>query len=295
MPKSRKKRLSIGYIYYKSYYDSSDEIFIRFLEEKLNVIRLPFEEQIDLETIKTKVKDCKVIFNDTTWGQATLQSVELTKTLEELGKTVVNSSSSIFYNEDKWMFYLKCLENNIPTPKTYLIPIELKFNSKYIKSILAKHPIVLKAVYSDNGSCVEKVSNYQMFLKKLKKILKSNPTSPIIAQKYIPNSHKSYRVTLINHKVKQGIVKIGKSWKQTGKEEEYFKLIKVNRKIKNLCERASKLLSMDICGFDLILNNGKWYIIEANSSPALNFIKKDEVRLLKLLSDYLHLVCKKTN
>ena len=295
MPKSGKKRLSIGYIYYKSYYDSSDEIFVRLLEEKLNVIKLPFEEQIDLETIKTKTKDCKIIFNDSTWGKSTLQSVELTKTLEELGKTVINSSNSIFYNEDKWMFYLRCLENNIPTPKTYLIPIELRFSSKAIKSILAKYPIVLKAVYSDNGSCVEKVSNYPMFLKKLRKILKSNPTSPILAQKYIPNSHKSYRVTLINHKVKQGIIKIGKSWKQTGKEEEYFKLIKVNRKLKNICEKASRILEMDICGFDLILNNGKWYIIEANSSPALNFIKKDEIRLLRLLADYLYSVCKKVN
>lgn len=295
MPKSRKKRLSIGYIYYKSYYDLSDTILIKFLEEKLNVIHLPFEEQIDLETIKSKTKDCKVIFNDTTWGKTTLSSVELSKTLENLGTKVVNSSGSIFYNEDKWMFYLKCLENNIPVPKTYLVPAEVKFSSKFIKPLLAKGPLILKPVYSDNGSCVEKVNNYPMFLKKIRKILKINPTSPIIAQKYIPNSHKSYRVTLINHRVKQAVIKIGKSWKQTGKEKEYFRLIKINTKLKNLCEKISRALGMDICGLDLMFNNGKWYVIEANSSPALNFINRDEIRLTKILTDYLYSVCKKLN
>ena len=291
---SKGKKLSIGVIYYKTFHDYEDKMLPAALKKiGMNVVLLPAEEQIDFDEIREKTRNCKLIYNDTICQPILFESLEISKTLEELGKRVINSSYSFFYQEDKWMFYLKCLEHRIPAPKTYFIPKETKFNAKAIKKILDEQPIVLKGVFSDNSKLVEKVVNYPMFLKKLKRITKIDPDSPIIAQEYLPNANRSYRATLIDHKLKQFIVKISKSWKQSGHEREYFRLVKANKKTKALCERASRALGMQVCGLDMIFNNGKWYIIEANSCPSFDFIYHDQKRLVNALADYLHAECKK--
>ena len=291
---SSEKNLSMGIIYYKTYHDYEDKMLPRALRKKnIDVVCLPAEEQLDFNEIKEKTKKCKLIYNDTICQPMLFESLELSKTLEELGKKVINSSHSFFYQEDKWMFYLKCLEHRIPTPKTYFIPVETKFYSRFIKGILKNTPLVLKGVFSDNALTVEKAANYPTFLKKVKKIVKKSPGSPIIAQEYIPNLNRSYRATLINHRLQQFVVKMSKSWKQSGNVREHFRIIRVNKNVRDLCERASRALGMQVCGLDLIFNNGRWYVIEANSCPALNFINNDENRLVKNLANYLHSECKK--
>ena len=293
MVKGRKK-LSIGIIYYKTYNDYEDRLLPNALRKKnMDVICLPAEEQLDFDEIKEKTKNCKLIYNDTICQPILFESLELSKTLEELGKKVINSSYSFYYQEDKWMFYLKCLEHRIPTPKTYLIPKETRYYGKAIKEILKNKPMVLKGVFSDNAKLVERVTSYPMFLKKLKHIIKNDPESPVVAQEYIPNSNRSYRATLINHKLQQFIVKMSKSWKQSGHEREHFRLLKINKKIKKLCERTSRALGMQVCGLDLIFSNGKWYVIEANSCPSFDFIYHDENRLVKNLANYLYSECRK--
>ena len=289
----RKKESSMGLIYYKTYEDYADRMLYRALKKKMNIVHLPAEEQLDVNELKEKTKDCKLIYNDTTCQPILFESLELSKTLEEIGKKVINSSHSFFYQEDKWMFYLKCLEHRIPTPKTYFIPRETRFYQRVIKEILKETPIVLKGVFSDNAMEVEKVKDYQGFVKKVKKIAKKSHGSPIIAQEFIPNFNRSYRATLINHKLYQFVVKISRSWKQAGSSKEHFRKIKVNKKLRDLCERTSRALGMQICGLDLIFNNGKWYIIEANSCPGLDFISKEEPKLVKKVSEYLHYECKK--
>lgn len=278
----------IGFIYFKHNKDPSDELLIKLLEKKAKVIRLPLEEQVDFKEIKQKTEGCKTIFNNTTWTPILFESLELSKTLEELGKKVVDSSHSFFYQEDRWMFYLKCLEHRLPTPKTYLILKETRFNSKLIKDILETKPLVLKAIFSDNGEYIEKVSSYQGFSKKLSQLSKKVGTSPIIAQEFVPNYGKSYRVTLINHKICQAVVKKSDSWKQTGNEKKaYLRKVKITPKLKKLCERASHVFGMEVCGIDLVLHDGKWTLIEVNSCPDLGFINSDKKRLIQKLVDYL--------
>lgn len=229
----QKKRKSIGFVYFKSYPDKVDKILIKEIEKKANVIPIPCEEQIDIDVLNAKTKNCNIILNYAVWEPVTFEGIELTKTLEELGKKVINSSHSFFYQEDKWMFYLKCLEHGVPTPRTFLIPKESRFNAKQIKEILNTTPIVLKAIFSDNGKCVEKVTTYSQFLDNIQRIIKKNPVSPVIAQEFIPNQNRSYRVTMIGHKPYQSVVKIGKSWKQTGSgRNEHFRKFKLNPKLK---------------------------------------------------------------
>lgn len=291
-----KKRYSIGYVYFKCYPSlvKTDTMIMAALSKRANVVPLAIEDQLDFDKLKERVKDCSVVLNYNVWDPDVLESLELSKTIEELGIKVINSTRSFFYDEDKWMFYLKCLEHRIPTPKTYFISREAKHNAKAVKALLEKKPIVLKAVLSDGGKCVTKVNDYSSFLKKLKSILHKSPESPLIAQEFVPNGNRSYRVTLINNHVCQAIVKIGHSWKQTGWEKtEHYRTIKPTKELKRLCERAAKVFNMDICGIDLLYNSGKWYLIEANSCPGIDFINDDMPRIAELIADYAFSVCKK--
>ncbi|MBN2518197.1 MAG: hypothetical protein JXB14_05095 [Candidatus Altiarchaeota archaeon] len=290
------KKPSIGFVYSKNFHDELDDDLIKILERRMNVVHLPIEELEDLSAIQKRVKDCKVVFNDSTFEPITFEAIELSKTLEELGMKVINSSHSFFYQEDKWMFYLKCLEHRLPTPKTYFIPKGRIRNPAFIKEILEEGPLVLKAIFSDRGQCVEKVTSYDSLLKKLHRIAAKNPISPIIAQRYIPSNHRCYRVTLINHRAVQAIVKIGKSWKETGDpKKDHFRKIKMTGGLKEMCEKASRAFGMELCGLDLILANGRWHIIEANSSPALCFIIGETKKLMDLLADYLYSECRKAS
>lgn len=289
------KRYSIGYIYYKDAVDNIDKLLISAIGKRMDVVLLPVEEQLDPLSLRKKVKSCKVVLNYAAAGPELQESVELSKTLEELGKRVISPTHSFYYQEDKWMFYLKCIENKIPTPRTYFIPRNLKSNNTLIKSLLKKQPLVIKAVFSDNGVCVERASTQKEFFRKLYRILKRNPVSPVIAQEYIPSDHRSYRVTLINYKVKQAVGKLGgRSWKQTGSShKEHFMLARIGRRLKELCEKTAKVCGLEVCGLDLIYAQNRWYIIEANSCPDLFFVNHDAKRLARLLTNYLYSLARK--
>ncbi len=292
---AKQKKYPIGYVYYKYSVDNMDKLIINALQKRLNIVLLPLEDQLNFTALKEKTKDCKVVLNYAVAGPELYEAVELSKTLEEIGKKVVSPTHSFYYQEDKWMFYLKCLEHRIPTPRTYLIPRDLKFNSRPVRALLEKQPLVVKAIFSDNGVCVEKAATSSDFFKKLHRIVGKNPVSPVIAQDYLPNEHRSYRVTLINHKVVQCVAKLGgRTWKQTGSSsKEHFRTVRIGKRLKELCERASRVCGLEVCGLDLIYANNGWYVIEANSCPDLFFINDDAPRLAGLLADYLFGLCRR--
>ena len=291
----KKGKGSVGYIYYKTFHDPTNDRIMKAIRKKgFDVVCLPVEDQVELDVLENKTKDCGVVFNNAVFEPIEFESIEITKTMEEFGKRVVNASRCLFYEDDRWLFYQICLEHNIPTPKTYFVPKERCFDSSTIKSILADRPLVLKAIFSDNGECVYRVHNYSEFKKRLRTIVKKNPSSPIVAQEFVPNKNRSYRATLIGFKVAQFVEKIGTNWKQTGNgKKERFRTLKINPKLKKLCESSAKTFGMDICGLDLLNNNGEWCIIEANSCPALDFIYADEKRLVNLIAGYLCSLCRK--
>ncbi len=284
------KKYNIGYVYVQSQKDYEDQFLIKVLKRRFNLILFPLEKQIDEQKIEEQARLCKLILNNASCEPFTFEAIELSKSFEEFGVKVVNSSHSFYYQEDKWMFYLECLEHSIPTPLTYLISKRFKHSKSRVKKILSEDPMVIKAVFSDQGTCVERAKNYDEFEHKIKKIIKKNPESPIIAQKYIKNNNMSYRVTLVGNKVVQSIVKFGKTWEQTGmKKTEVYRSFKPDKKLKKLCERASKAFGMKWCGLDLVKDDkSNWYVIEANSCPSITFVLKDTKRVANALVNYLY-------
>jgi len=266
------------------------------LEKRFNLVYFPVSKSLDFAKIKSNAQKVKVVLNTAGDMPSTYDSIEIAKTLESLGKHVVDSTRSFYYSEDKWRFYQICLKNKLPTPVTYYIPQDINHARRELKGILDEGHVVFKGVFSDTGRAVKRAMDYGEALKVIRSLRKKDKLMPIIAQRYIPHGKVSYRVTLVSDKIIQSIVKYGKNWKE-GKliwKNERYRLFKPDKKLAALCKKAAKVFGIEWCGVDLLKDaDRKWYIIEMNSCPSMDFVLSDMKRANKELANYLLSLAKK--
>lgn len=261
--------------------------FFTLLRKKLDLVLLPVEDYIRKEEIESKVSKCSLFLDYATYEPYTQMGIELAKTIEHFGVKVINPAKSFYYQEDKWMFYLHCLRHRIPTPETYLLSGEVTENKKFLEGILAKGELVLKAVDSDKGLCVEKVNDLRRAIQVIKK-LREKTGSPLIAQRFLGGHKECWRVTVVGDKVVQGVVKKGGSWKVSRVKRKKIELFSVPEELKNLAIKVSRTMEMPWCGIDLIKHDGRWQVIEVNGRPGMSMIPGDRKRILNELVNYLY-------
>lgn len=266
---------------------SQYKTFFSLLRKKVDMVLLPVENYIRKEEIESKVSKCSLFLDYATYEPYTQIGIELVKTIEHFGVKVINPTKSFYYQEDKWMFYLHCLRHRIPTPETYLLSGEATENIKFLEGILAKGKLVLKAVDSDKGLCVEKVHNLRRVIQVIRK-LREKTDSALIAQRFLGGHKECWRVTVIGDKVVQGVVKKGGSWKVSGARHKKIELFSVPQELKNLAVKVSKAMEMPWCGIDLIEHDGKWQVLEVNGRPSMSMILSDRKRVLNELVNYLY-------
>jgi ribosomal protein S6--L-glutamate ligase len=287
------KKLPIGVICTPKL-NSTEKNLFPVLKERFDLILFPIEKDIDYAYLKKQSENIKLILNTAGDMPNTYDALEIVKTFENLGKRVIDSSKSFYYREDKWMFYQVCLKNKLPTPITYYIPRNITISKEKLRKILEEGPVVFKGAFSDTGRAVKRALNFEEALKVIKELRKKINIMPIVAQKYIYHGKISYRVTLAGNKIIQSIIKYGKTWKE-GKlfwKNEKYRLFKVDKDLKKLCEKTAKVFGLEWCGIDLIRDEkGNWFIIEVNSCPSMDFVLKDMKRSNKELTKYLHKVC----
>src|SRR5271169_6882048 len=149
------KKITIGYIFDETRLRKDEKAFLKISKKKgIRLILINAYKDLTEDEIKDKIKDCDIIYNNSAENEA----LEIAKTIEELGKKVIETSKSFYYDEDKWMFFLKAQEHKIPTPKTIL----LSQNFNIVKKELEKFkqwPVILKRVQGTNGNYVDKANN----------------------------------------------------------------------------------------------------------------------------------------
>ncbi len=260
------------------------------LKKRFNVIFFPIQKDTDYEWLKENSKNVKIVINTAGDVPNVEDSLEMMKTFEGFGKHVIDSSHSFYYKEDKWLFYLTCLKHGFPTPKTHYIPRSISLSKGKLKEILNDGPVVFKGIFSDTGRAVKRAMNFQEAADVLKSLRKKVGSMPIIAQQYIPHGTVSYRVTLVGDKIIQSVVKYGKNWKE-GKlfwKNEKYRSFKVDKNLSSMCKKVASVFGIEWCGIDLMKDEeGKWYIIEVNSCPSMDFVLKDSKRAVGEVSDYL--------
>jgi glutathione synthase/RimK-type ligase-like ATP-grasp enzyme len=276
------KKKVIGYIFCDKSLGKDEKAFLKIAKKKnIDLVLLNTEEDLTEEEIEEKTKKCDIIFNNS----AEEIAIELTKTLEELGKKVIEPSKVYYYIEDKWMFYLKCKEHKIPVPKTIL----LSESEKTIEKELIKFdnwPVILKTVEGTMGQFVEKADNSKQAVKIIKNFWKkANERTPVIAQEFAPSP--SYRVTVINKNIVQTSIKESKGWKCTGVYEKKFKKFIPDKELKIIIKKLTNATGMKVFGLDLLKKNNHWLALEINAEPGLDFFEDEREKLIEKILDFL--------
>ncbi len=277
--------MTIGYIFANIKFFPEDKIFFNLAKEKnIKIILFPSARVLPEITIKKLAKKCDVVINNSAESEA----YEIAKIIEMAGIPVVDPTSSLYYFENKWLFYILCKNNGIPTPHTVLLPKILRNCYQPIKRILRKNgAVIIKNIMSDNGQFVDRAKTLPAAIACIKKFHKGD-RAPLIAQEYIKQSHKVYRTLVIGNKVVQGAIKSSKHWKCTGRFiKGDCKKFYVTPKLAHLSVKIARLTKIPWCGIDFMRKNNEWIAIEANSSPGMDFIENDIPIVYKYLLNYL--------
>jgi len=276
----------VGYIYCEKKAGIDEKTFSN-VAKKMNIelVKFNVEKPIYEEELESKIKKCDIFFNNS----AEKIAIEFVKTIESLGKKVIESSESAYYFEDKWMFYMLCKEKNIPTPETILLTNTIPLSEQELKRF-NRWPVILKRIDGCMGEFVEKAENMGEARKILEKFWKgAKEREVVIAQEFIPS--KSFRVTIIDGKTIQTATKDNTGWKSTGVYQKYHHKFKINLELKKIIEKTKKATKMEVFGLDLLKKNNHWLVLELNSEPSLDFFPKEEEKLVKAI---LNLLVRKT-
>ncbi len=277
------KKKTIGIISCGREIETEGKIFAELAKKKeVNLILINTSEKFNLNSFKRKVKRCDVVYCSI-WDEF---SIELTKTLEEWGVKIIESSQSYYATEDKWMFYVKCKKHNLPVPDTILLSENITNARRELKEF-GRWPVILKRISGTMGEYVSKAKSLgeaEAIIKKFWK--KGSEKLPIIAQEFIKSP--SYRVTVIGNKIVQTALKRNNAgWKATGVYAKKFEHFKVNKKTEKMIKRLTKFLDIKICGIDMLNKNGKLVLLEVNGQPSLDFFEEEREKLTEAVLDLL--------
>jgi RimK family alpha-L-glutamate ligase len=277
------KNKTIGIITCGRELEKEGALFIEIAKKKeVRLILINISDKFDINSFKRKVKKCDIIYCSV-WDDF---SVELTKTIEEWGIKIFDSSNSYYYTEDKWMFYVKCKKHNVPTPDTILLSENIS-NAKRELNQFGRWPVVLKRITGTMGEYVGKAKGMGEAEQLIKKFWKKGGEKlPIIAQEFIKSP--SYRVTVIGNKIVQTALKKNNAgWKATGVYAKKFEHFDIDRKLERIIKKVMKFLDIKICGVDMLKKDGKWYLLEVNGQPSLDFFEEEREKLTEAVLNLL--------
>jgi len=277
------KKEVIGVLYTGKHIGKEEKIYLKEAKKRnIHLIMFNLLEKIDEKEFEEKIKKCKLVLNNTAEDFA----LEFIKTIEELGKRVIDKSKVYYYTEDKWMLYLKCREHKIPTLDTILLSENIAIARKELKDF-GKWPVVLKRTIGTMGEYVEKADNIieaEFMIKNFWE--KGNEKLPIIAQEFAASN--SYRVTCINGKIVQTALKRRTgNWKATGVYGKKFEKFLVDSELEKIVKKVLKVTKIKICGIDLLKKNSKWVVIDVNAEPALDFFDDEHSKMIGLVLDFV--------
>ncbi|MFA5141603.1 MAG: ATP-grasp domain-containing protein [Candidatus Woesearchaeota archaeon] len=285
---SSSDKCAIGLIYSRKF--GKEEKMFQKIAKKKGMVLIPINisRQQSHEEFEHNVMKCDVIYNNS----ADDIVVEYIKTIEEMGKKVIDNSRLYYYTEDKWMFYLKCRRNNIPTLETTLLPLNLNAAKKQLRKF-GKWPVVLKRVIGTCGEYVEKADDLDGAIKIIRKFWnKGTEKLPIIAQEFV--NSQSYRVTVLDGKIVQTAKKSSTRWKATGIHAKKIERFLIDKELERIVKKTVKAVNIHICGIDLFKKNDHWVVLEVNSEPALDFFDDEQAELVGLVLDTLKKYAKKS-
>jgi gamma-F420-2:alpha-L-glutamate ligase len=195
--------------------------------------------------------------------------------LERLKVPVINSAESIERAKDKLHTIQILAADNLPTPKTMLarFPVDIAVIEKEFKC-----PLIVKTLSGSEGKGVF-LCEHQEHLEDLMDILSEvrDVNVNFIIQEFVSSSKgKDIRVFVVGGMPVVAMLRKGKEGKfkaniAAGGSGEPYEL---NPEVKWLAVEASRLLSLDISGVDILFDGEHFKVCEVNSAPGFEGLEK---------------------
>lgn len=212
--------------------------------------------------------------------------------LEKAHFVLFNSSLSIDICDDKMMTHILLANNGIKMPKTLSYPLCYEFNgyTSYLNEVKRhlEYPFIVKENYGSLGQQVHLVSNDEELLELEDKLR----FKPHLYQEFIKESAGvDYRLILVGNEVVVSMQRVNnKSFKaniaQGGEGHNYYP----SEEMKNIAIKASKIIGLDYCAIDFVLNNNlEPILIEVNSNAYFTEIEKiTGTNIAKIYANFIY-------
>lgn len=220
--------------------------------------------------------------------------IYLTRQLELMGVTVLNSSSSMCDARNKMKIHQLLSNNHISTPATVFTCFKNDYSNityENTSKILKNKTFVLKWLYGSQGKHVYIINNKEEFDNLIKKY-----KGKVLCQEYIKESFgMDIRAYVINGKFFKAAIRRsnGKDFRSNLAQGGEAEVVSINDKIISLAENAAKACNLDICGVDILVGKNNYYVCEVNANPGFKSIGKiyntDEIDIfIDLIKDKLN-------
>lgn len=194
--------------------------------------------------------------------------------IESLGVMVINAPHAIDMSRDKLSTYHTLAVNNLPVPRTVLL--KRPYDADLVEKLL-RFPIVVKTVSGQKGEGVVMVPSPSDFNDLLDLLSTTVGASNLIAQEFVHSSFgKDLRVLVVGGRVLAAM----KRFSRTGHFKTNFsrggsvKSHPITEEIEGLAVETARTLNLEIAGVDLLFDEDRFLVCEANSSPGFRGIER---------------------
>lgn len=181
----------------------------------------------------------------------------MSKSLEQIGVRVFNTSKSSFIARDKYLTYKELTKHNISTPLTLLSQPNYKQNIKELGQ-----PFVFKSIMGSKGEEVFLIHNEEDFTKA------STLHPHFITQKYIESSYgRDIRLWVIGYKVVATTLRQNtKSFKSNLAGGGTATAYEPSEEVKQLATESCRTLGLELGGVDILFTDSGYTVCEVNSN-----------------------------
>lgn len=186
--------------------------------------------------------------------------------LQELGVPVYNDARSIERSVDKSMTSFLLKFRGIPTPPTWVAESEPAARALAMRETAAGRELVLKPLFGSQGKGLRRIAD-------IRDLPSADEMNGVFyLQRFIncgEGNWHDWRVFVIGGRAVAAMIRRGKTWINNVAQGADCEFAELTPRLRKLAEGASRALSMDYAGIDVIRDPaGGYSVIEVNSIPA---------------------------
>lgn len=202
--------------------------------------------------------------------------------LEKLGLKVINNASLIEKTVDKFYTSALLADAGLPVPKTIVTE---RFDQA-LEAVRQLGAVVVKPIFGSLGKGIVLVEDLDIAHRVFRALEMGRYVYYL--QEFLPNGNEDLRLFVVGGQLAGAMRRRGEHWKTNiacGSTAEYYV---PDKKIAQLAIRTAKILKADYVGVDILISNGKPYVIEANGIPAWAGLQSVvKVDIAGILAEYI--------